>query len=218
MTRDTLNLGIDEAGRGCVLGPLVLACVAASARDRARFSRWHVRDSKIIPPDERTWLAEKIMQSHWHRIRIVPATEIDRAVSDRRRTLNGLEREQMVNLLVEAHTELSDSPLRAIVDCPSINHARFTQQLIEETSWQEPHSLIAVHHADARFMAVAAASIVAKHVREQEIARLKQELGIDFGCGYPHDPLTTQYLAMCERGAAHVRWTWSTANRYNQRG
>lgn len=218
MNPHLLTIGIDEAGRGCVIGPLVLACVAASDQDRKQFSRWHVRDSKIVPEDERTWLAQKIMARCWHRFHVILPPDIDLAVRDRSRTLNGLEREHMSALLREARQALPNVRLHAIIDCPSINQVRFGQQLSEETAWQEPDTLLATHRADARFMAVAAASIIAKHVREQEICALKSMLDTDFGCGYPHDPLTQAHLRTCGREAPHVRWTWSTAARYNQHG
>lgn len=212
------TLGIDEAGRGCVIGPLIVGCVSASASDRAWFSKNRVRDSKIVPPDERTWLAEKIMARCWYRVSIASPAEIDEAVRDRSRTLNGLEKERMAELLRYAILDHAPhlSTLRAVIDAPSINAKRFSSELQTLCNWKYPEYFLATHRADARFLPVAAASIIAKHIREQYISQLKQELGTDFGCGYPHDQKTKKHLAMCTKNAPHIRWTWSTANMYTR--
>ncbi|MCI0479183.1 hypothetical protein L0Y59_01425, partial [Candidatus Uhrbacteria bacterium] len=95
----TISVGIDEAGRGCVLGPLVAAVVAADGQDRRWFRDRNVRDSKIVPPKERDRLARAIMERCWFAVRIAFPQDIDAAVRDRDRTLNGLELELMADLL-----------------------------------------------------------------------------------------------------------------------
>ena len=91
----------------------------------------------------------------------------------------------------------------------------FTKKLIQACAWDSPLPLIAVHHADVNHLTVAAASIIAKDERERLIEELKKTLGIDFGCGYPHDQKTKEYLKVCPKNAAHVRWTWKTHLSYH---
>ncbi|MEN9557686.1 MAG: hypothetical protein RL141_55 [Candidatus Parcubacteria bacterium] len=205
--------GVDEAGRGCVLGPLVVAIVVATPADRRRFRAWNVRDSKIVPAAERTQLAAHIADRAWHAIRIATPQEIDRAVADRTRTLNGLERELMAALLREARQAHADHSLSATVDAPSINAQKFQRDLLADCAW--PHgSLVACHRADETDIAVSAASIIAKHHRELLLAEIKKQLGADFGSGYPSDPRTVSYLKTAPHGAAHIRWSWATAQRF----
>ncbi len=213
MILPSLRLGLDEAGRGCVLGPLVVGCVAATTADRAWFSRNKVRDSKLVPPDERMWLAKKIRERCWFKTSHASPIEIDRAVRDRLRTLNGLEREQMESLLQAACSAHPMQTLQVMIDAPSTNPMAFIQKIKQDISWPETHLLQAEHRADARYLVVAAASIIAKQEREDAIEQLKKELGEDFGCGYPHDARTIEHLSHCEPQAPHVRWTWSTAQR-----
>jgi ribonuclease HII len=204
--------GVDEAGRGCVIGPLVVAIVVATETDKRAFRRWNVRDSKIVPAAERTLLATRIAERCWHATRIATPAEIDTAVTDRSRTLNGLEREQMAALLHDARRAHPSVPLHATVDAPSANAARFQADLCADCGWT-PTELVARHHADATDITVAAASIVAKHHREQLLASLKQTLGTNCGSGYPSDPTTIAYMKNAPQNAAHIRWSWATAQR-----
>lgn len=207
-----LHVGIDEAGRGCVLGPLVVACVAATESDRRWFARSHVRDSKIVPGPERDRLAALIRERCWVQVSIAEPPEIDRAVADRSRTLNGLELEQMAELLKRFQTDHPTQEVRVLIDAPSINAEGFRIKLAHASEWKEPTTLFARHRADVTDRTVAAASLVAKAERERLLAIIKQELGIDFGCGYPHDEATRAFLKTCPRGAPYVRWSWKTAS------
>lgn len=208
-----ITLGIDEAGRGCVIGPLVVACVAADPTDRRWFWANNVRDSKIVPPAERDRLARKIMERCWFQVKIFPAPAIDAAVRDRTRTLNGLERDAMAELLREAASAFSEHETHGLVDAPSINAQGFLEQLQLASGWDDLSRLRARHEADRTDRTVAAASLIAKAERERLIAALKREIGIDFGCGYSHDEQTRAHLRICAPDATYVRWSWKTAQR-----
>ncbi|MCC7356947.1 ribonuclease HII [Candidatus Uhrbacteria bacterium] len=205
-----LRIGLDEAGRGCVIGPLVVGCVAATDTDRIWFSRNHVRDSKLVPPDERAWLSKKIRARCWFQTSHASPNQIDEAVRDRSRTLNGLERERMSLLLQSVLQEHPNNSLHVMIDAPSINPTAFIRDLKTHFSWPEHFMLQAEHRADVRYLVVAAASIIAKQEREDAIEKLKKDLGEDFGCGYPHDQKTKLHLIHSPKNANHIRWTWST--------
>jgi ribonuclease HII len=206
-----LTAGIDEAGRGCVIGPLVVACVAADEADRRWFWKYDVRDSKIVPAQERDDLARRIMERCWFQVRIASPREIDIAIRDRARTLNGLELELMADLLAECREAHEEREMTAWVDAPSINAQGFCEKLYEASRWDDMESIRATHEADRRDRTVAAASLIAKYERERLIALAKKELGVDFGCGYSHDPLARAYVAQAPADCPHVRWTWKTA-------
>jgi len=210
-----LHVGIDEAGRGCVLGPLVVACVAADAADRKWFWANNVRDSKIVPAIQRDELAQRIKERCWFQIKIVHPPAIDLAVRDRSRTLNGLELELMAELLREFCDEHAEHEATALIDAPSINAQGFLEKLYVASGWEEMSRLRAKHEADRTDRTVAAASIIAKSERERLIAKLKQELGVDFGCGYSHDAVTRSFVTRCPANAPYVRWTWKTAQALN---
>jgi ribonuclease HII len=208
------SVGIDEAGRGCVIGPLVVAIVAANERDRRQFAVWNVRDSKIIPPAERDDLARRIRARCWFAVRVAWPAQIDEAVRDRTRTLNGLETELMVDLLRQYRVEQPDrTRTRVLVDAPSRNALAFSNRLRQMSGWDSADGFLAMHHADTLHRSVGAASIVAKDERERLLTQIKQELRVDIGCGYPHDPLTIAHLQTVAPNAPHVRWCWATAER-----
>ena len=117
----------------------------------------------------------------------------------------------MAELLKEFQEEFPDDEAVALVDAPSINAQGFREKLFVASDWSSMESLRARHHADARNRTVSAASLIAKSERERLIAKLKKELGIDFGCGYSHDEVTREFVRTCPRDAAYVRWTWKTA-------
>jgi ribonuclease HII len=208
-----LSVGIDEAGRGCVIGPLVVAVVAADAADRRWFCDWNVRDSKIVPAKQRDDLAKRIKDRCWFQLHVSHPPAIDEAVRDRSRTLNGLELETMARLLREFREEHEDAEALALVDAPSINAQGFLEKLYTASGWDDMSRIHAKHEADRTDRTVAAASIIAKHERERLIAKLKTELGVDFGCGYSHDEVTQAFVRTCPPGATYVRWTWETAKR-----
>jgi ribonuclease HII len=213
-----LSVGVDEAGRGCVLGPLVVATVAATPADLRHFRNWNVRDSKIVPAKERTDLAERIKERCWFDVRVAVPSQIDEAVRDRSRTLNGLEMELMADLLRTFRSAHVDRDAVAIIDAPSINAKGFGKKLHDACGWNDIDTFRAMHKADARHRAVGAASIIAKFERERLLDLIKQELGIDFGCGYPHDKQTIAFVNKMKTapkglGAVHVRWSWATAHR-----
>lgn len=208
-----LRLGIDEAGRGCVLGPLVVAIVAATDADRRWFAKVNVRDSKLVTPTRREVLAKEIRKRCWFQLKIATAPDVDRAVFDRTRTLNGLELEMMSDCVRDSLEAFTDREARVLVDAPSINAEGFRKKLHEASGWPDIERLHAKHHADTLDRTVGAASILAKSERERLITELKETLGCDFGSGYCHDERTISHMKSVERGSAHVRWSWATAQR-----
>ena len=209
----SLRLGIDEAGRGCVLGPLIVAIVASNEKDRRWFAQENVRDSKLVTPAKREYLAAKIRERCWFRLKIATAIDVDIAVRDRSRTLNGLELEMMRDCVRDSMEQFRDVETSVLVDAPSINAEGFRRKLHATSGWGDIERFHAKHHADTDNRTVGAASILAKSERERLIARLKKELGCDFGSGYSHDERTITHIKSVAMDAAHVRWSWATAQR-----
>lgn len=187
MTKRTI--GIDEAGRGPWLGPMTMAAVVVDTRVAARLTRAGVQDSKTFGPTKagrsrRRELAELVRKEALVcACRVVPVRTIDDYTF--RGHLNVLEREIARQLLREVDTTAGD---RIICD-----GARMFAPLREEFS-----TLEAVDRAEARHVSVAAASVVAKHARDEAFAAIAAQYADEFGPirggGYVN-PATRRFVA-----------------------
>jgi ribonuclease HII len=165
-----LTLGIDEAGRGPALGPMVVGAVALDAAGVRALRRHGVRDSKAYGSTAaaratRAALVPVITAAaRYAAVRVVPVATIDQAV--RRGHLNRLER-------TEARALIAAAPVCARVVCDG---ARVFGPLGAEV----PH-LHAVDHGEEAHVAVAAASVLAKARRDELFAAIAARYAADFG-------------------------------------
>ena len=175
--------GVDEAGKGPVLGPLVVAAVAIdNAKDIQDLG---VKDSKLLTPAKRKELAKIIKKKFFFAVEIIEAERVDEY--RRQNKLNDLNREAFEKLISKLN------PNVAYVDAADVNEHRFGKQIKEKLTNENDTDVISMHKADTKIDVVAAASIIAKEAREEEIRRLKKEIG-DFGSGYPSDERTIKFL------------------------
>ena len=175
--------GVDEAGKGPVLGPLVVAAVAVdNAKDIQDLG---IKDSKQLTPEKRKELANLIKNKFSFAIEIIEAERGDEY--RRQNKLNDLNREAFEKLISKL------DPNVAYVDAADVNEHRFGKQIKEKLTNERDTDVISMHKADAKIEVVAAASIIAKETRENEIRKLKEKIG-DFGSGYPSDERTIKFL------------------------
>jgi len=174
--------GVDEAGRGSMLGPLVIAGITISKSKIKLLKKLGVRDSKKLSPAAREYLYKKIIETvdDYHVIRIPPRV-IDKSVANH--SLNHLEAKYMARVISKL------SPSTAFVDSCDVNSKRFGKEISELTSNTKIRSY---HHADSKFVTVSAASILAKVSRDRTIMRLGKNH--DIGSGYPSDPKTKMFV------------------------
>ena len=174
--------GVDEAGRGSMLGPLVIAGITISKSKIKLLKKLGVRDSKKLSPAAREYLYKKIIETvdDYHVIRIPPRV-IDKSVANH--SLNHLEAKYMAKVISKL------SPATAFVDSCDVNSKRFGKEISELTSNTKIRSY---HHADSKFVTVSAASILAKVSRDRAIMRLGKNH--DIGSGYPSDPKTKMFV------------------------
>ena len=198
--------GIDEAGRGPIIGPMVVAGVLIRQKFVNSLVELGVRDSKKLSPKKRNELYDKIMLLA-DRVVVVyldPKT-IDRWVL--RRKLNELEAKAIAKVV----EYLSDAK-EIIIDTPS-SPERFRENLSRYIGNIE--GLILESKADEKYVIVGAASIIAKVLRDREINDIKRRLGIDFGSGYPSDPRTMSMLkSIMKKDPTVVRWSWRTLKKF----
>jgi len=168
-------VGVDDAGRGAVIGPLVIAGVLIEDKDLSRLRDSGVKDSKLLSPDKREYRLEA----------------------------------QTMAKVIEAL-----KPDVAYVDASDVLADRFGRHIAEELSFKV--EIVSEHRADTKYPVVSAASIIAKVERDRAISRLQRRFG-NFGCGYPTDPKTLDFLKEWIREFKcypdFVRKSWKPAKR-----
>jgi ribonuclease HII len=183
-----LVAGVDDAGRGAIIGPLVIAGVLLEEKDLPKLVQLRVKDSKLLSPKRREELTEPIkkLAIKYHVEKLWPA-EIDKVVDShiKLQKLNRLEAQTMAKV-IEAL-----KPDKAIVDASDVNEARYGEHIQEHLTYKP--QIISEHKADRNYPIVSAASIIAKVERDKAIAELSQRYG-ELGCGYPTDPMTIKFL------------------------
>lgn len=200
-----LVCGTDEAGRGPMIGPLALAGVLVKEENKQKLVDLGVKDSKLLTPEKRLFLSEKILEIvEDHIVLLVPPEEIDAALNNPGTNLNWLEADKTAEIANSLKCQ------RLIVDCPSPNLQAFSEyiiNLLEDKSIE----MVCEHKADLNHIESAAASILAKVARDKEIEKLKREIGVDFGSGYPADPKTKAFLLNNWQKHSNIfRKTWAS--------
>ena len=203
--------GVDDAGRGCIIGPLVLAGVAVEEIKLSRLVEIGVRDSKTLSPAARARLYPLIKDLAYKVVSVkVPPEEVDKYVARRKKfiRLNLLEAEAAAKVIEELEADL------VYVDAPDTDPERFKRNVV--ALLRRKVEVISEHEADKTYPIVSAASIIAKFERDAEIARLRERYG-DFGSGYPADPTTIAFLrdwlAKYGETPPFARKTWKTWKR-----
>ncbi len=186
-----LKAGIDEAGRGCVIGPLVMVALVATPEQDKQLEWLGVKDSKLLSREAREEMFDRIHEIvEDFRVEVIEADAIDHALRDNNLNLNWLEAETSARMISELN------PDTVIVDCPSINLENYKHYFVSRLSdgVRSSTRVVMEHKADARHFVVAAASIIAKVIRDRAIDHIKKEVGHDFGSGYMSDVRTQNFL------------------------
>jgi ribonuclease HII len=209
-------VGVDEAGRGCAIGPLVVAGVLFEEGSLPGLQTLGVRDSKQLTPRRREVLAAEIkdLAVRWSYFDLQPKA-IDLVVNRgvRLRRLNYLEAMAMAKVIRDL------KPDRAYVDPADVVVDRFVRQ-IRRVLPSRPE-VYSQKHADAIIPVVSAASILAKVRRDRLVAGLRERHG-DFGSGYCSDGRTIAFLKSWFREndtcPSFIRGSWSTVRRIRGTG
>jgi ribonuclease HII len=203
--------GVDEAGRGSVIGPLVIAGVLLEDKNLPKLMNLGVKDSKLLSPRRREQLATEIkkLELKYHIAMLSPA-EIDRVVETGRKLhkLNRLEAKTMAEVITVLKPDVT------YVDASDVLADRFKQHIAENLTFKV--QIISEHKADVKYPIVSAASILAKVERDKAISEL-QEKHKNIGCGYPADRNTIKFLENWIRKFGSypdfVRKSWKPAKR-----
>jgi ribonuclease HII len=203
--------GVDDAGRGAILGPLVIAGVSVKEDKLEQLIKIGVKDSKLLSPNRRGNLYPQIMNivDNVAVVKLKPE-QIDEYVlkGKKYKKLNYLEALSMAKVIEPLDAEI------VYVDASDVNVDRFKQDILGVL--QRKVEIISVHHADRIYPIVSAASIIAKVNRDKEIFDLSQKFG-DLGSGYPADDRTVKFLEQWLRKYGDMppfaRKSWKTVKK-----
>ncbi|HEC56287.1 MAG TPA: ribonuclease HII [Candidatus Syntrophoarchaeum butanivorans] len=207
-----LIAGVDEAGKGPVVGPMCVACVAVEEGILPKLEELGLRDSKRISRQRREKLALEIRAiSSWYILR-VEAYQID----ELRKVMT------MNDIVLRAHAKVIDelAPDVVFVDASDVDAGRFGRRLAELLECRP--RIISEHRADAKYPIVSAASIIAKVARDEALQDIERSIGRVVGSGYPSDQRTRAFLeealqAQNEEEMRVIRHSWKTAEEITRR-
>ena len=201
-------LGIDEAGRGPVIGPLIVAGAVIPDEKVQILERMGVKDSKRLTPGRRKLLSRKLRNMFEYETVEITAKDIDN-LRAKDVNLNEIEKIAMLKVIGELDTDC------IIIDSVDVKPKRLEEEIKSVTG---DVKVIAEHKADDKYIQVAAASIIAKYERDMIIEQLKKEykeIG-EIGSGYPSDPKTKKFLEnfTYDEMPDIVRRSWKTVQNF----
>ena len=202
----TTILGIDEAGRGPVIGPMVVAGVMIDEKDHEKLKAIGVKDSKMLSPRQRARMYPQIKKiAKDYVILRITAKEIDKMMKEK--NLNIIEAEKMAEIIKTMKAD------RAYIDAPQVSTEKFKNILL---AMAKNHTeIIAENKADVKYPVVSAAAILAKVERDKEIEEIKKKVGFDFGVGYSHDERSREFVSKClkdKKCLEYIRHSWVTVD------
>ena len=213
-----LCLGVDEAGRGPVLGPMVYACAFWAMSDQAEMAQREFDDSKKLSEDQRDGMFEEIENDD--KIGYVICELSAKSLSEQMLrvpepiSLNKIAHDatvEMISRVIAAGLSIKEIYVDAVGNCET--YERMLSSIF-------PDSKVCVRpKADSLFKVVSAASVCAKVSRDKAIAEwVFEEPGIEasteWGCGYPGDEKTKRWLSENIEPVfgypSIVRFSWQT--------
>ena len=203
--------GVDEAGRGCAIGPLVVAGAVFSEESLQILYDMGVKDSKMLSAKRREVLKPEIekLASAIRYFELSPRS-IDHVVNRGviYRKLNYLEAMAMANVIRGLGPDI------AYVDPADVNIERYVEDILRVLPVKP--EIVCESKADIKYPSVSAASILAKTRRDSRIADLKEKYG-DFGSGYSSDRRTQkfieEYFSVADECPDFMRASWATVRR-----
>lgn len=211
--------GIDEAGRGPVLGPMVYSIAFYPIEDNEKkLIKIGFNDSKQLSEMQREKLFEKIFQNEVGFIvdPLFAETLSTEMLKIDRRNLNTISHDSAIGLIGRVK-ELGFNLRAVYVD--TVGKPDKYQKILAEEYPSIPNIIVS-KKADSLFPIVGAASICAKVIRDRLLSEwqfkesLNKKTNRNFGSGYPGDQITKNWL---ENSMQHVfgfpslvRYSWST--------
>jgi ribonuclease HII len=221
--------GGDEAGRGAVIGPLVVSVICVGQGKEKKLSDIGVRDSKLLTRRKRAFLFDEI-QSIAEEVKTykIENYEINNAMK-MGISINQLEAMRFAQLIDDLTCKID----KMYLDSPDVLAERFGMRVslfskklmrVMGVKGQGRDSskikMISEHKADMKYPVVSGASIIAKVIRDEEMERIEKESGIEIGSGYPGDKYTIGAIKdnlKTKRLNPYIREYWKTLDVIRQR-
>jgi ribonuclease HII len=212
---EEIFLGVDEAGKGPVIGPMVIAGCLISKEAQTELKKLGVKDSKQLTPKRREFLVGEIKKRVLdYEVVVISADEIDEF---QEKKININEMEAIVCSRIINKLNKGDKEISVVVDCPSIGILKWKESLKAKIDNLSNLTIYCEHRADANHICVSVASILAKSKREEEMNKLKEIYGEEIGSGYSSDPNTQRFVEKycvkyADKGIFRKCWdTWKNA-------
>ncbi len=201
-------LGIDEAGKGPVIGPLIIAGVLISKENSGKLRELGVKDSKDLSPGKRNELFSKIKELSEDFI-ILETSSKQLNEEMELENLNTIEIKKMVQIINSFESKKPE----IFIDAIEANTLKFKEKILSKLKNKEV-KIVAENRADQKYPVVSAASILAKVTRDSKVKKLHEKYGF-FGSGYPADERTIKFLEELDEKSYNeiVRLKWSTSKR-----
>ena len=196
-------LGIDEAGRGAIVGPLVIAGAMIEKKDQKMLKEIGVKDSKMLTPEKREELYKKLRKIVKFKIIVISPEEIDNRIGIT--NLNLIEASKFAEIIDDM------KPDEAIIDTPTKNTNKF--KMLMKSLINHKCKLVCENFADVNHPIVSAASIIAKVNRDKFVRKIEKETGEVIGVGYPHDQKTIEFVRKSLKKPEwrkYIRKSWIT--------
>ncbi len=212
-----LKIGVDDAGRGPVIGPMILAGVLVNSEQEKKLKKLGVRDSKDLTPKRREFLAEQIKKNiiAYEKVIITP-DEIEKKQNNGIK-LNEVEAIACAKIINKLNN--SKEKIKVVLDCPSTSLIKWKDYLVVRIKELSNLEVSCEHKADRNHVSVSAASILAKSTREKEMNKIKKIYGTEIGSGYTSDPATKRFIEKYadkykNKGIFRKTWiTWKNASK-----
>ncbi len=202
-----LVMGVDEAGRGPVIGPLVVCGAHIDQRSLSAIESMGLKDSKKLTAKKREAFATQLKETLYYKLIVLTPEAIDARVGSEE-NLNALE----VNCFADAIKAVK--PFTAYVDACDVNAERFGYNIRQHLDFEL--EIVSCHEADDKYPIVMAASILAKVHRDALVEEISGQVGEDVGSGYPNDPVTIEFLRSYYKKHKKMpdcaRKTWKTTD------
>lgn len=179
--------GIDEAGRGPLLGPLVMCGVSIEKSNLPQLAKLGLKDSKLLSEKKRNEFYKIIKQLAKVKIIKLQPRDIDKSLNDPKCNLNLLEAKSTAKILKYL------KPDTAYIDLPEKYPDRYNKKITTYLNKSINPKLISEHKADYKYPIVSAASIIAKVERDKVLKQLRKTYP-DIGSGYPSDQTSKDFL------------------------
>ncbi len=197
-------IGIDEAGRGSLIGELMVGSYAILENNLIFLKEIGVKDSKALTPNQREMLYEILIRNGKFSVTPIKPSDLDK------NNINILEEKAALQNILNLKKQIGNLSNVSSIIIDKFGNLRILHIKLKQMGFKG--NLIVEPKADVNYLVVSAASIIAKVIRDRRLDILRKMYGIK-GSGYPSDQETVNYvLSELKKGKKpeYIRYSWET--------